>query len=85
MVDHQLIELTVPVRPTDLEDPRSGYWADARELVRIYVGVVFFFHEADLTDLSIAQLGQWQQGPARVDGTWFSFGSMMACAEPLMT
>ena len=43
MVDHQLIELTVPVRPTDLEDPRSGYWADARELVRIYVGVVFFF------------------------------------------
>jgi hypothetical protein len=51
MVDHQLIELTVPVRPTDLEDPRSGYWADARELVRIYVGVDFV-READFTDLS---------------------------------
>jgi hypothetical protein len=35
-VDHQLAEVKVPLRPA--EDPRDGYWADAKELVGNFYG-----------------------------------------------
>jgi len=32
IVDHQLAEVRIPLRPTD--DPLDGFWADAKLLVR---------------------------------------------------
>lgn len=32
--DHQLAEVKIPLK--DADDPQDGFWADAKELVRLF-------------------------------------------------
>lgn len=34
-IDHQLVEVKIPIKPTD--DPEDGFWADAKLLVCILI------------------------------------------------